>query len=344
MSREAVERFACFGGTCEVRVAGEDRRAAAVAARKRLLEWHDRFSRFTPHSELSRLNADPREQVPASDAMLALVEAIASAGERTGGLVDGTLAHQIAAAGYEVPLPRGNGAPAAVTRRTGGGRVAVTPRRGAARVVMTRRAKGGLAVAYGATGATLRPAPQRRPAGPSPRAHWRHIAADRDRGVVRRPPGVAIDGGGLAKGLFADLLAEELAAHAGFVVNCAGDLRIGGAQPRPLQVAGPSNDAILHTFAIAEGAAATSGIGARAWVDAAGGPAHHLLDPATGRPAFTGVVQATALAPTALEAEIRAKAALLSGPDGSRAWLEPHGGVVVHDDGSHRVIAGTATA
>ena len=48
-------------------------------------------------------------------------------------------------------------------------------------------------------------------------------------------------------------------------------------------------------------------------------PAHHLLDPATGRPAFTGVVQATALAPTALEAEIRAKAAVLGGPDGARA-------------------------
>ena len=55
--------------------------------------------------------------------------------------------------------------------------------------------------------------------------------------------------------------------------------------------------------------------------------------PSTGRPAFTGVVQATALAPTAVEAEWRAKAAVLSGPDAARDWL-PHGGVVVLDDGS----------
>lgn len=82
---------------------------------------------------------------------------------------------------------------------------------------------------------------------------------------------------------------------------------------------------------------ATSGIGRRSWLDAAGRPAHHLLDPATGRPAFTGVVQATALAPTAAEAEARAKAALLSGPEGASAWL-PHGGLVVLDDGTHHVV------
>jgi thiamine biosynthesis lipoprotein ApbE len=59
-----------------------------------------------------------------------------------------------------------------------------------------------------------------------------------------------------------------------------------------------------------------------------------LGDSYTGRPAFTGVVQATAFAPTALEAEVRAKAAVLSGPEGAPAWLT-HGGVVVFDDGSH---------
>ena len=66
MSREAVERFACFGGTCEVRVAGEDGAAVAARARRKLLAWHDRFTRFTPDSELSRLNADPRDEVPAT--------------------------------------------------------------------------------------------------------------------------------------------------------------------------------------------------------------------------------------------------------------------------------------
>ncbi len=93
----------------------------------------------------------------------------------------------------------------------------------------------------------------------------------------------------------------------------------------------------LHRFRLSTGAVATSGIGRRSWLDPGGRPAHHLLDPATGRPAFTGVVQATALAPTAVEAEWRAKAAVLSGPQTARDWL-PHGGVVVLDDRSHFTI------
>ena len=45
-------------------------------------------------------------------------------------------------------------------------------------------------------------------------------------------------------------------------------------------------------------------------------------------------MQATALAPTALEAEVLAKAAVLERPGRApRAWL-PHGGVVVLDDGT----------
>ena len=82
---------------------------------------------------------------------------------------------------------------------------------------------------------------------------------------------------------------------------------------------------------------ATSGIDRRIWWDPGGRPAHHLLDPSTGRPAYTGVVQATALAPTALAAELRAKCAVLAGPDGAAAWL-PDGGVIVFDDGSHQVV------
>ena len=122
------------------------------------------------------------------------------------------------------------------------------------------------------------------------------------------------------------------------MVDCAGDLRLGGEpSQRPVRVASPFGAEILHTFALRAGGVATSGIGRRSWLDARGRPAHHLLDPATGRPAFTGVVQATALAPTALEAEVLAKAAVLSGPAGARAWL-PHGGVVVLDDGTHELV------
>ncbi len=52
----------------------------------------------------------------------------------------------------------------------------------------------------------------------------------------------------------------------------------------------------------------------RLWRAPDGTPRHHLLDPSTLEPAWTGIVGATALAPTAVEAEALAKAALLSGP------------------------------
>jgi thiamine biosynthesis lipoprotein len=294
MSAEAVERFACFGGTCEVRVAGAGGRAAAARARGRLLEWHRRFTRFEPGSELARVNADPRARVPVSATVAALAAAVVEAGERTDGLVDGTLLAEIEAAGYRgrpaLPVP-----PALL----------------------------------------LRLAPRRAPAGPAPARRWRSIAVED--GVLLRPPGVAIDSGGLAKGLFADLLADALGDADGFVVDCCGDIRLGGREPRPVRVAAPSGGAVLHSFELRAGGVATSGIGRRSWIGADGRVAHHLLDPASGRPAFTGVLQATALAPTALEAEWRAKAAVLSGPTAGADRLE-HGGVLVLDDGSFRVV------
>jgi thiamine biosynthesis lipoprotein len=181
----------------------------------------------------------------------------------------------------------------------------------------------------------LRLAPRRAPAAASRASRWREIHV-RD-GVVHRPPGVAIDGGGLAKGLFADLIADSL-PHAALAVDCGGDLRFRGPSRR-VHVADPFGGPALHAFSLSQGAAATTGILRRSWLDARGRPAHHLLDPATGRPAYTGVVQATALAATALEAEVRAKAALLSGPDGAAAWL-PFGGAIVLDDGRRVILGG----
>jgi thiamine biosynthesis lipoprotein len=295
--REAAASFACFGATCAVLVVGEDAGAAVDRARRRLLDWHARFTRFDAASELSRLNADPRPAVPAAADVQALVRAVRWAAEHTGGLVDATLLGAIEDAGYVADLR--HGLPLELA---------------------------------------LRLAPARRPAGPSPAARWTGLSTEAGAGTVSRPPGVRIDAGGLAKGLFADLLAADLAQSDAFGIDCGGDLRLGGSAglERPVDVLSPFDGRVLHRVSLAGGGVATSGIGRRSWL-AAGRPAHHLLDPATGRPAFTGVVQATALAPSALEAEARAKAALLSGPSGAARWL-PDGGVVVRDDGSHVVV------
>lgn len=178
-----------------------------------------------------------------------------------------------------------------------------------------------------------------RPAGASPTARWRDIGLDGSARTVRRPPGVRLDSGGVAKGMFGDVLAGALRWHQSFVVDAAGDVVLGGTagEVRQVDVASPFAERALHSFELAYGAVATSGITRRVWIDRRGRPAHHLLDPSTGEPAFTGLVQATALARSGVEAEALAKAALLSGPDHARDWLA-HGGLIVHDDGSHEVI------
>lgn len=103
MSREVIESFECFGGRCVVRVADRDEGAAATAARDSrlvLLEAHRTLSRFLPGSEISRLNRDPRAEVPASPLLRRVVAAALTAGLRSGGLVDATLVDEIEAAGY----------------------------------------------------------------------------------------------------------------------------------------------------------------------------------------------------------------------------------------------------
>ena len=71
---------------------------------------------------------------------------------------------------------------------------------------------------------------------------------------------------------------------------------------------------------------------------------HHLLDPSTGAPGFTGLVAVTALAPTRVEAEALAKTALLRGPDGARHVLARHGGITFDEDGAVERIGRLAPA
>jgi thiamine biosynthesis lipoprotein len=301
-SIEQRDTFPCFGSRCTVIVAdanAAEATGAVALARRHLLAWHEQFSRFQPGSEMTRLNDDPRETVPVSPMMRRVVEAAVQAASATGGLVDPTLLTQIERAGYGSHF-EGDG----------------------------------LALAE-----ALTRAPARRPARPSAQASWRLVRTDRRTGTVTRPPGVRIDAGGIAKGVFADELAAMLAGHEAVVVECAGDLRLGGreAPAREVHVASPFEDAILHTFTLRSGGVATSGIGKRSWPAADGGVAHHLLDPASGRPAFTGIVQVTALAPTAIEAEALSKAALLRGAV-EAAGVLVHGGVIVVDDGNFIVL------
>jgi thiamine biosynthesis lipoprotein len=137
-----------------------------------------------------------------------------------------------------------------------------------------------------------------------------------------------------------------LGGYTRFVVDCAGDIAVGGvgAQLDPYEVAveHPLSGEPIGVLRISSGGVATSGLNVRIWRNADGSFAHHLLDPCTGGPAWTGLIGATALGPSALEAETLSKMALLLGAEGARDVLGEHGGVIVHDDGGVEAVGSVA--
>ncbi len=298
---EARRTFECFGGLVTVAVLGPASMRpakAAEAAEAKLLAAHRQLSRFLPGSELSRLNRDPRARVPASPLMLELVSAAREAGELTAGLVDATLLHEIEAAGY--------------------------------RDSMQGRPEAG----------RMEEPKELSTAAPRPARAWDKLSVDRRTWAIERPPGIEIDSGGIAKGLLADEVGAALAEFPAYAVDCCGDVRIGGAagRRRPVLIEDPFGGEPIRSLGVSDGGVATSGTTRRRWKGAGGASVHHLLDPATGKPAFTGVVQATALAPSAFLADIHAKWALLSGPALGPSRL-PYGGILVLADGSIEAVA-----
>jgi thiamine biosynthesis lipoprotein len=268
---------------------------AALELEAFLRNFHRRLTRFDSSSDLTRLNACVNSACPVSPLLALAVRAAVQAAEWSGGLVDPTLATEIETIGYRLSLVGVEPAPLAAALASG---------------------------------------PARRPAQPRADSRWREIQVDTARQTITRPPGMRLDLGGIGKGLAADLCAGRLDDYELFAVDAGGDLRIGGSETRErlVEVQSPFSSVPVLSFPLLRGAVATSGISTRVWRRGEAF-AHHLIDPATGESAWTGVVQATALADTALEAEVLAKTALLSGPSKGAEVLEDKGGVLVLDAG-----------
>jgi thiamine biosynthesis lipoprotein len=140
--------------------------------------------------------------------------------------------------------------------------------------------------------------------------------------TVRRDPGVRFDLDGVAKGWIADRALALLGRHPGAIVDADGDvaLRVAHGERVPVGVGDPRDPetdlAVLAleapTVAPAMFGVATSGISIHRWDDG-GRERHHLIDPRTGEPAVTDVVQATAIAGSARIAEALAKTAVILG-------------------------------
>ena len=183
---------------------------------------------------------------------------------------------------------------------------------------------------------------------------WQVIRRHRGSAVVRRPSGLHFDLGGVAKGWIADRALEMLASWPSAVVDADGDLAIRCAPGKVWNVGvddprmADTHLAVLRLGARTGGAptrwgVATSGTSIHRW-SVAGSATHHLIDPRTGRPARTDVVQATVVAGSALRAEALAKAAVIAGSVYGLALLERarvRGAVLLTADGE--VLALPAT-
>lgn len=239
-----------------------------------------RWSRFSATSDVSRLNAAGGAPVRVDPSTVRLLEMMASGASATDGAYDPTLLAPLVALGY--------------------------------------------AASWEDPGAVTSLAP-----GCALRSDVRQVLVDREHGVVRLPPGAVIDAGGIGKGLAADIAVEAVlastpgagvpGARAGVMVSIGGDVRVAGTPPDErgwvIAVADEPGGAPVAELCVADAGVATSGTMHRMW-PTAGGTAHHLIDPRTGRPTATGpraVAVATVVAGDAAWAEVWTKALVVSG-------------------------------
>lgn len=257
--------------------AGADSLANLAVTRIALLE--DCWSRFRSGSELNRLNARAGcGAIPVSDDLLSLVHACAQAHAWSGGDVDATVLASMVAMGYVQDF--------------------ATIRAGALPSHWEPRPAGGMdTVAIGSV---------------------RHGGQGGGHATVALPSGTGLDPGAIGKGLAGDIVAAEImGAGATAVLIClGGDVVTRGTPPdQPAWTVSMRDDRDasrpeIQTILLSGShrAVATSSTLRRRWATR-----HHVVDPSTGLPVQSDVVQATVVAESGVLAEAGATVALIRG-------------------------------
>jgi thiamine biosynthesis lipoprotein len=166
------------------------------------------------------------------------------------------------------------------------------------------------------------------------------VLTDAEARTICLPPGMQLDLGGVAKGWAAHQAVQRLQSLGPALMNAGGDIAISGSlpggEPWKIGVANPFEPGedflVLH---LGRCGVATSGRDRRRWFQN-GQARHHIIDPRSGLPAQTNVLTATAIAPTAMEAEAAAKSAFIMGSEAGISWLESDptlAGLLILEDG-----------
>ncbi len=136
------------------------------------------------------------------------------------------------------------------------------------------------------------------------------IRLDRRTRSIELDLGVHLDLGGIAKGYAVDRAAKILGELGPCLVDAGGDIAARG-DGWPIGLA--TGDGTL-TLELGDGAVATSGRDRRHWTRGSE-ELHHIIDPDTGLPAAGDLLRVTAVAATATDAEVQAKALFLAGAE-----------------------------
>lgn len=182
---------------------------------------------------------------------------------------------------------------------------------------------------------------------PKPIAGWQQVQLNRKLALLGVPKDSALDLGAIAKAWTADRAALVLSKRYGcaVLVEIGGDLRAAGepAEPWVITVAERAGDpGVLVT--LAHGGLTTSTRTVRRW-QTADGPAHHVIDPRTGKPADGPWRTASVWAPTAVRANTFSTALVATGEAAvGRLTLAGHPARLVADDGEVTELAGWPAA
>ena len=175
------------------------------------------------------------------------------------------------------------------------------------------------------------------------------IRVDRERCEVTLPATLRLDFGGIAKGVFVDLVAGMAGRWPGGWVDAGGDLRVWGVPPDGerwvIGVEDPrdtkTNVMLVELAGSSAAGIATSGSNRRRW-EIDGQTMHHLIEPRTGQPLSGGAAQVSVFAPSVAAAEIASKSLLVAAARGEHLDpLDAAAAVVVYPDGRAVVVPGS---
>jgi FAD:protein FMN transferase len=133
--------------------------------------------------------------------------------------------------------------------------------------------------------------------------------------------GVRLDLGGIGKGYAVDRAVALLAPYGPCLVNAGGDLAVADVPYVGAWAVSVETPIGPLTLGVRSGALATTGRDRRRW-RRNGKERHHLINPASGRPADSRWLRVSVAAPSAVAAEVRAKDIFLgASPVGTDAVL-----------------------